>query len=74
MKRALPPLVMISMWIGLAACASSPEEIFYVALGASDAVGVGASPPTEGYVFRIQDELEKRVDDVPFEGAGVVES
>jgi len=70
MKRALP-LVVISTLIGLAACASSPDENFYVALGASDAVGVGATPPTEGYAFLIQDELEERVDEVPLVNLGL---
>lgn len=70
MKRALP-LVVTSTLIGLAACASSPDEISYTALGASDAVGIGAIPPTEGYVFRIQNELEEQVDDVPFVNLGL---
>jgi acyl-CoA thioesterase I len=70
MKRALP-LVVTSMMIGLAACASSPDETFYTALGGSDAVGIGATPPTEGYVFRIQDELEEKVAEVPFVNLGL---
>jgi acyl-CoA thioesterase I len=53
--------------IGLGACASSPEppeRIVYLAIGASDAAGVGAEPITRGYVFRIADELDERVDEV----------
>ncbi len=40
------------------------EEIIYVALGASDAVGIGAIPLTNGYVYKIQDGLEDKDNDV----------
>jgi hypothetical protein len=52
--------------IGLGACASAPEpdRLVYLAIGASDAAGVGAEPLTDGYVFRIADELDERVDHV----------
>ena len=51
----------------LGACAGAPEppgRIVYLAIGASDAAGVGATPLTRGYVFRIADELDERVDEV----------
>jgi lysophospholipase L1-like esterase len=60
---------------GLAACAGAPPEppdrITYVALGASDAAGVGAEPITQGYVFRIADALDDRVDEVFLANLGV---
>jgi acyl-CoA thioesterase I len=60
---------------GLAACAGdrpeSPERIVYVAVGASDAAGVGADPITRGYVFRIADELDERVDEAFLANLGV---
>jgi acyl-CoA thioesterase I len=34
------------------------HELWYVALGASDALGIGAFPITQGYVYRIKDALE----------------
>lgn len=37
------------------------DAIRYVAFGASDATGVGAVPPSEGYVFRILDGLDDAV-------------
>jgi lysophospholipase L1-like esterase len=47
----------------LSACGDSSEafqaNLTYTALGASDAVGIGASPLSEGYVFEIEDELER---------------
>jgi lysophospholipase L1-like esterase len=49
----------------LAACASAPEppeRLVYLALGASDAAGVGADPITQGYVFQIANELDERID------------
>jgi acyl-CoA thioesterase I len=60
---------------GLAACAGArpepPERIVYVAVGASDAAGVGADPITRGYVFRIADELDQRVDEAFLGNIGV---
>jgi acyl-CoA thioesterase-1 len=35
-------------------------DLVYMAIGASDALGVGASPITNGYVFRIEDALDDR--------------
>jgi acyl-CoA thioesterase I len=59
----------------LAACANAPPEppqrITYLALGASDAAGVGADPITRGYVFRIADELDERVDQAFLANVGV---
>jgi lysophospholipase L1-like esterase len=59
----------------LGACASAPpeppERIIYLALGASDAAGVGADPITRGYVFRIADELDQRVDEAFLANVGV---
>ena len=33
-------------------------DLLYMAIGASDALGIGATPITNGYVFRIEDALE----------------
>jgi acyl-CoA thioesterase-1 len=55
---------------GLGACGGgatvmeTPDRIVYLAIGASDAAGVGAEPLTRGYVFRIADALDERVDQV----------
>ena len=61
-------LVALAMLVaGLGACASAPEppeRIVYLAIGASDAAGMGAEPLTNGNVFRIADELDERVDEV----------
>jgi lysophospholipase L1-like esterase len=67
---------MRSIWIvalalagaSLVACAGAapgpPDRLVYLAIGASDAAGVGATPLTNGYVFRIADELDQRIDEV----------
>ena len=51
---------------GLVACAGArpepPERLVYLAVGASDAAGLGAEPITRGYVFQIADELDDRID------------
>jgi len=53
-------LLMLSLTVSGCGTSSSPA-IHYTALGASDAVGVGALPPTRGYVFRIREGLEQQV-------------
>ena len=50
----------------LVACAGAqpeqPDRLIYLAIGASDAAGVGAEPLTNGYVFQIADELDERIE------------
>jgi lysophospholipase L1-like esterase len=58
----------------LAACASAPEppeRLVYLALGASDAAGIGAEPITRGYVFQIAEELDEQIDVVLLANLGV---
>jgi lysophospholipase L1-like esterase len=59
----------------LATCASKPPEppqrLIYLALGASDAAGLGAEPITRGYVFQITNELDDRIDVVLLANLGV---
>jgi lysophospholipase L1-like esterase len=38
------------------------DDILYMAIGASDALGVGAIPEDEGYVFRIEEELDDELE------------
>jgi lysophospholipase L1-like esterase len=63
--------VLATLGVGLGACGGGttmmiepPDRIIYLAIGASDAAGVGADPLTRGYVFRIADALDERVDQV----------
>src|SRR5688500_17755732 len=47
----------------LSGCSATPRQqrdILYLAIGASDALGIGASPLRNGYVYRIRDELEQQ--------------
>ena len=68
-------LLLSSLFITflITACASSSDDddlaegpandlpaVHYVALGASDAFGIGANPITRGYVYRIKDGFEDR--------------
>jgi acyl-CoA thioesterase I len=60
-------MISAALAIGLGGCAGSPEppdRIVYLAIGASDAAGVGAEPLTNGYVFRIAEELDQHVNEV----------
>ena len=45
---------------GCSTTSRSQQDILYVAVGASDALGIGASPLRNGYVYRIRDELEQQ--------------
>ena len=46
-------------------------QIVYVAMGASDAVGIGAFPLENGYVYKIRDGLKQRADEVILYNLGV---
>ena len=61
---------------GVTACASSdppkpPQRLTYLAIGASDAAGLGAEPITNGYVFQITNALDERIDIVLLANLGV---
>lgn len=73
-RRMLLLLILVSC-VSVLACAKAPKdkkiEFVYLALGASDATGVGASPLSEGYVFLIKRELDKRVPGAALVNLGV---
>jgi lysophospholipase L1-like esterase len=50
---------------------SGSNDFRYVAIGASDATGIGAFPLDEGYVFRIADTLNENCDGVELYNLGV---
>ncbi|HEU4502310.1 MAG TPA: hypothetical protein VFR82_11720, partial [Nitrospira sp.] len=51
--------------LAILSCSGAPKErkieFVYMALGASDATGVGAIPLTEGYVYLINRGLQQRI-------------
>ena len=47
------------------------ERVLYVALGASDAFGVGAEPVDNGYVYRIRAALDRQIDQVNLINLGI---
>jgi len=66
--------MFLSVWVAaLVSCASAPAPggFGYVALGASDAVGIGALPLRRGYVFRIRDALASQGRDVELSNLGI---
>lgn len=72
----LPVHVRLSvsmLLLALAGCASTPDrgELTYLALGASDAVGIGATPLRNGYVFLIRDDLRDDGRDVMLVNFGI---
>jgi len=59
MKRSNGIFYLSVSCLLLCGCGDSSDQVDYVALGASDAVGIGAVAPFKGYVF----EIEVRLDD-----------
>jgi lysophospholipase L1-like esterase len=74
-RRSILMILILVGCVNMLACATVRKdrkiEFVYLALGASDATGVGAIPLTEGYVFLIKRELEKRVPGVALVNLGV---
>jgi acyl-CoA thioesterase I len=66
--RAISIVTLALAGASLVACADGrpeqPDRLIYLAIGASDAAGLGAEPLTNGYVFQIADELDERIDQV----------
>ena len=72
--RRRQALVGLAVTTALAGCGGSPARkpnTLYAALGASDAVGVGADPVTKGYVYRIRDGLDERLQTVALINLGI---
>jgi len=61
----------VLLCLGAGCGSGSGADIEYVALGASDAAGIGATPLTNGYVYRIQAGIEERGKDVELENLGI---
>ncbi|MCB0339398.1 MAG: hypothetical protein KDD53_07330 [Bdellovibrionales bacterium] len=53
------------------ACGSSDSDVKYVAIGASDATGIGATPLTKGYVFEIDNGLDELCGGAEFFNLGI---
>lgn len=75
MLKWLAGVLRAAVWcLCLTACGGTKEksiEFIYVALGASDATGVGAVPLTEGYVYLIARELDRQLPGVFLVNLGV---
>lgn len=71
-KLVIEIAVPLLLGIVSAGCGSdSSADIEYFALGASDATGIGATPLTNGYVYRIRDGIEARGKEVDLENLGI---
>ena len=74
LRVLLVPILLAAVCLHLGGCASAPETpptYLYVALGASETTGVGASPITNGYAYKIKDEVEKHIPKTVFLNLGV---
>lgn len=75
MTRPFAQLITILFCcVTVTSCAGTKErpiQFVYLALGASDATGVGAVPLTEGYVYLINRELDRRMPGVFLMNLGV---
>jgi lysophospholipase L1-like esterase len=65
------PVLLILLALGGCASSAGQDELGYLALGASDAVGIGAVPVRRGYVFLIRDGLEDDGRDVELMNLGI---
>ena len=58
-------LAVFLLSVFVSACSNVQQEkkieFVYLAIGASDVMGVGAVPLTEGYVYLVSQELERRI-------------
>jgi acyl-CoA thioesterase-1 len=67
-------VLMAVAGLALAGCgggATGRDTLLYTALGASDAVGIGAEPVTRGYVYRVRDGLDERLKTVNLINLGI---
>src|SRR5689334_17707161 len=75
MMRHLRGMVRVALCcVFLSACGGTKErpiQYIYLALGASDATGVGAVPLTDGYVYLIARELDRQIHGVFLVNLGV---
>ena len=73
--RRITVAMAVVATLSLSGCGGGPREkpieFVYLALGASDATGVGATPLTEGYVFLVKRELDRRLPGVFLINLGV---
>lgn len=59
LSRTLHRVLVIALVFTGCGGNSGDADITYVAIGASDAVGIGASPISRGYVYLIEERLER---------------
>lgn len=77
MRKLLASVLICLSLLSLGGCGknspTSPvfERLVYVAMGASDAVGIGAFPLDNGYVYRVRDGLKARAETVELYNLGV---
>lgn len=73
--QLIPLALAAVLCVSLSSCGGGPREkkieFVYLALGASDATGVGATPLTDGYVFLVKRELDRRMPGVFLINLGV---
>ncbi|HEX5941809.1 MAG TPA: SGNH/GDSL hydrolase family protein [Anaerolineales bacterium] len=64
-RKVMKGILLSLCSLAILSCSGAPKErkieFIYMALGASDATGVGAIPLTEGYVYLINRGLQQRI-------------
>jgi lysophospholipase L1-like esterase len=80
MRRALAALALVAVVLSGVGCGGGssgptspqdPRRLIYAAVGASDAVGIGAFPPTAGYVYKIAERMRAVATEVELHNLGI---
>lgn len=62
LNKSVLLILLVSAFILSACGGKDSDELRYVAIGASDATGIGAEPLSDGYVFKIEDGVDAALD------------
>lgn len=63
--------ILFLTFFSVSGCGSGSADIHYVSMGASDTLGIGADPISDGYTFQIEDRLDELGKDTELTNVGI---